>query len=293
MWFDILKDVLLPYAEFTGRLWAALLFGAMIGLERQKRQRRAGLRTNALVSLGSASFVSLSVMITDDASPTRIISQVVSGVGFLGAGAILRDGMNVRGLNTAATLWSAAAVGALSGTGFVVHSFITAALIVFTHVALRPMGYHIDLDKPQQKHEMDVAYRAEIVCHGGQEGFIRGLLLQTMGAGPLHLRRLRSYELIDDDTVEATYHHRLLAHKQQREHQQQEQPEHHQDDLQDDLQDDDTYEDYTPENDIRNTLMKVEAEFVTTRRQDKVLENLVSHLSLEPSVSEVSWCVIT
>jgi uncharacterized membrane protein YhiD involved in acid resistance len=114
-----------------------------------------------------------------------------------------------------------------------------------------------------------------------------------MGAGPLHLRRLRSYELIDDDTVEATYHHRLLAHKQQREHQQQEQPEHHQDDLQDDLQDDDTYEDYTPENDIRNTLMKVEAEFVTTRRQDKVLENLVSHLSLEPSVSEVSWCVIT
>jgi putative Mg2+ transporter-C (MgtC) family protein len=177
MWLDILKDVLLPYAEFTGRLCAALLFGAMIGLERQKRQRRAGLRTNALVSLGSASFVSLSVMMTDDTSPTRIISQVVSGVGFLGAGAILRDGMNVRGLNTAATLWSAAAVGALSGTGFVLHSFITAALVVFAHVALRPVGYSIDLQKPERQRKGEVVYQAEIICRGGQEGYIRALLL--------------------------------------------------------------------------------------------------------------------
>ena len=77
IWLDILKDVLLPYAEFTGRLCAALLFGAMIGLERQKRQRRAGLRTNALVSLGSASFVSLSVMMTDD---TRNVPKQSSSV---------------------------------------------------------------------------------------------------------------------------------------------------------------------------------------------------------------------
>lgn len=272
MWLDILKEVLLPYAEFTGRLWAALLFGAMIGLERQKRQRRAGLRTNALVALGSASFVSLSVLIEDDTSPTRIISQVVSGVGFLGAGAIIRDGMSVRGLNTAATLWSAAAVGALSGTGFVIHSFITAALIVFAHIALRPLSYRIDIKKPDQQSELEVVYRAEIICHSGQEGYIRALLLQTVGVGLLQLRKLRSYELIEDDTDNKEHHNMLLAHEQQQEK----------------LQEQKGYEDY-----IHNTLMKVEAEFVTIGRRDTALENLVSHLSLEPSVSEVSWSVIT
>ena len=274
MWLDILKDVLLPYAEFTGRLCAALLFGAMIGLERQKRQRRAGLRTNALVSLGSASFVSLSVMMTDDTSPTRIISQVVSGVGFLGAGAILRDGMNVRGLNTAATLWSAAAVGALSGTGFVLHSFITAALVVFTHVALRPVGYSIDLQKPERQRKGEVVYQAEIICRGGQEGYIRALLLQTVGVGLLQLRKLRSYALIDDDSISQAHQKMLLAYEHHQEHQSDHQENHQEDELHD-------------------TLIQVEAEFVTTGRHDMALENLVSHLSLEPSVSEVSWSVIT
>jgi putative Mg2+ transporter-C (MgtC) family protein len=270
MWLDIVKEVLLPYAGFTGRLFAALFFGAMIGLERQKRQRRAGLRTNALVALGSASFASLSVLIEDDASPTRIISQVVSGVGFLGAGAILRDGMSVRGLNTAATLWSAAAVGALSGTGFVIHGFITAFFVVFAHVVLRPIGYRIDLQKSNQPSVSEVVYQAEIICQGGQEGYIRTLLLQTVGGGLLQLRKLRSYDLIDDAAVVSPEHHKILLAYEQRQQGKE-----------------------NDEDNIHNTLIKIEAEFVTTGRRDNALENLVSHLSLEPSVSEVSWSVIT
>lgn len=269
LWLEILIEVLLPYAAFTGRLFAALVLGATIGLERQKRQSRAGLRTNALVALGAASFVGLSMLIENDSSPTRVAAQVVSGIGFLGAGAIIRDGISVRGLNTAATLWSAAAVGALSGAGFVIHGFITAMLIIFAHIALRPLGYRIALQKPDQQSEIEVLYRAEIVCYSDQEGYIRALLLQTVSAGPLQLRKLRSYDLLDDDALSQERHNMLLAYEQQ----QREQPE--------------NGEDYP-----KSTLIKVESEFVTMGRKDTALENLVSRLSLESSVSEVSWSIL-
>ena len=84
---------------------AALLFGAAIDFERQWRQRLAGLRTNTLVALGAATFVVFEGLFPGDSSPTRVAAQVVSGIGFLGAGIIFREGLNVRGLNTAATLW--------------------------------------------------------------------------------------------------------------------------------------------------------------------------------------------
>jgi putative Mg2+ transporter-C (MgtC) family protein len=95
------------------RLVLALVFGCVIGFERQLRQRLAGMRTNTLVSVGSALFVLMGMMTPGDGSPTRIAAQVASGIGFLGAGVIIRHGLNVRGLNTAATLWCSAAVGIL------------------------------------------------------------------------------------------------------------------------------------------------------------------------------------
>ncbi len=87
VWYDIVL-----------RLFIAIIVGACIGMERQWRHRMAGLRTNALVSLGACIFVLLSVMIDHDASPSRIASQVVSGIGFLGGGVIIRDGFSIRGL---------------------------------------------------------------------------------------------------------------------------------------------------------------------------------------------------
>src|ERR1700738_4876556 len=95
----------------------ALLLGIIIGLERQWRQHPAGLRTTALVALGAALFVSMSKLMNDTQSPTRIVSYVVSGLGFLGGGVILREGMTVKGINTAATVWCTGAVGALAGGG--------------------------------------------------------------------------------------------------------------------------------------------------------------------------------
>src|SRR6516165_4844399 len=98
-------------------LGVAVSLGAAIGFERQWRNRLAGLRTNALVALGSATFVVFEALMPD-ASPTRVAAQVVSGIGFIGAGLIFREGLSVRGLNTAATLWCSAAIGVLAGAGF-------------------------------------------------------------------------------------------------------------------------------------------------------------------------------
>ena len=111
---------MIDYLIFVGRTVAALLMGAGLGLERQYRGHPAGLRTNALVSVGAALFVSLSGLLPGpNVDPTRIASYVVSGIGFLGGGVILREGFSVRGMNTAATLWCTAAVGTLCGSGFV------------------------------------------------------------------------------------------------------------------------------------------------------------------------------
>src|SRR6516225_3405891 len=109
-------------AQFVLDIGAAILMGVTIGLERQFGQHTAGLRTNALVCVGAALFVSLSGLTADTNSPTRIASYVVSGIGFLGGGVILREGMSVKGMNTAATLWCSAAVGSLAGAGFLIEA---------------------------------------------------------------------------------------------------------------------------------------------------------------------------
>ena len=122
----------------------ALVLGAAIGLERQWRQRTAGLRTNALVALGAALFELFAVLLSGarGVDPTRIAAYVVSGIGFLGAGVILRDGIHVRGINTAATVWCSA-VGVLAVPGYLPAAAIAAALILTAHLALRPIGQRI------------------------------------------------------------------------------------------------------------------------------------------------------
>src|ERR1700760_2550668 len=99
-------------------LFTAFVLGVLIGAERQYRQRSAGLRTNALVSLGAAAFVDFGLR-TGGPGSRQVMAYIVSGIGFLGAGAIMKEGVNVRGLNTAATLWCSAAVGAAAGAGLV------------------------------------------------------------------------------------------------------------------------------------------------------------------------------
>ena len=129
----------IDWTTFAIRLFVGFFLAVGIGIERQWLKTRAVLKTNVLVTLGSAMFVMLSIMTPGDASPTRISAQIVSGVGFLGGGVILREGASVKGINTAATLWCAAAIGTLVGSGFLVQAYVSTVVVVGANLLLRPL----------------------------------------------------------------------------------------------------------------------------------------------------------
>jgi putative Mg2+ transporter-C (MgtC) family protein len=127
--------------EFTLRLLTALVAGLLIGFERQWHHKSAGLRTNTLVSVGAAIFVLLSLIITakGNGDVTRIIAQVVTGIGFLCAGIIFKEGMNVHGLTTAVTVWCCSAVGCLAAAGYFIETFIATFFIIAVNLILKPL----------------------------------------------------------------------------------------------------------------------------------------------------------
>lgn len=120
------------------RRTVALLLGSAIGFERQWHQKMAGLRTNALAAPGACGFVVFSGLV-GQGDPTQVAAQVASGIGFLGAGIIPRDGVNVPGLNTAATLWCSAMVGTISGAGYAAQGLLAAGFVIGTNLLLRPL----------------------------------------------------------------------------------------------------------------------------------------------------------
>ncbi len=127
--------------EFTIRLMAALLAGLLIGFERQWNHKSAGLRTNTLVSVGAAIFVLISIMVTEkgNGDVTRIIGQVVTGIGFLCAGIIFKEGISVHGLTTAVTVWCCSAVGCLAAAGYFKETFIATFFIIAVNILLKPI----------------------------------------------------------------------------------------------------------------------------------------------------------
>jgi putative Mg2+ transporter-C (MgtC) family protein len=143
----------LTWGEVTLRLLVAAALGGAIGVERELREREAGLRTHMLVSVGSALFTLVSAYGFHDflvnggalvrTDPTRIAAQIVSGIGFLGAGAIIRQGLSVRGLTTAATLWLVAAIGMASGAGYYSAALIATAGAIISLGPLRTVAYRV------------------------------------------------------------------------------------------------------------------------------------------------------
>ena len=184
----------IPIEQTALNLAVAGGLSAVIGFERQWRNRIAGLRTNTLVALGSATFVILAALVPGDTSPTRIAAQVVSGIGFLGAGVIFREGLSVRGLNTAATLWCSAAVGVLSGAGFPAHAAVATGFIVFVNLMLRPVVRFINRQALTGT-ELEIGYLLSVTCRSPDEEHVRVLLLQGLASAGLALRRLESVDL--------------------------------------------------------------------------------------------------
>jgi putative Mg2+ transporter-C (MgtC) family protein len=129
----------ITWTTFAIRLLIGFFLAVGIGIERQWLKNRAVLKINVLVTLGSEMFMMLSVMTPGDASPTRVAAQIVSGVGFLGGGVILREEGNVIGTNTAATLWCAAAIGALVGSGFLVPAYLSTVAVIGANLLARPL----------------------------------------------------------------------------------------------------------------------------------------------------------
>jgi putative Mg2+ transporter-C (MgtC) family protein len=168
---------------FALNVGAALLMGVALGLERQFRGHPAGLRTNALVCVGAALFVSLSRLMNDEGSPTRVASYIVSGIGFLGGGVILREGLTVRGMNTAATLWCTAAVGTLAGAGFPLHALVGTLTILAVNVGLRPLGHRLDARRKTAA-DVEVYYRFRVCCPEKEQAVVRGILLRHVNAHP-------------------------------------------------------------------------------------------------------------
>ena len=123
---------------FLVRSGAAVLCGALIGIEREWKRKPAGFRTNILICLGAAIYTAAGLLLRTDegVDATRIASQVVTGIGFLGAGSIIQSGGSVKGLTTAATIWVVASIGILSGAGFPLLAMLSSALVVITLAVL-------------------------------------------------------------------------------------------------------------------------------------------------------------
>ena len=126
-------------ADTAVSLTTAFLFGGLIGFERQYRQRTAGLRTNILVAVGAAIFVDAANRLTGHDGAIHVMAYVVSGIGFLGAGAIMREEGNVRGINTAATLWASGAVGACAGADLILEAGLATLFILAANTLMRPV----------------------------------------------------------------------------------------------------------------------------------------------------------
>ncbi len=156
-------------------LAVAFVCGGLIGLERQLRQRLAGLRTVVLVAVGAAAFVYLGGRMQGAAGRTEVVAYVVTGIGFLGAGVIMKEGIQVRGLNTAATLWAAAAVGAFAGCGLFGEAGGVTLAVLAGNTLLRPVVNHINR-RPVRSAFTEALYQLHVTCAPADVADARDLL---------------------------------------------------------------------------------------------------------------------
>lgn len=178
-------------------LGTAFILGSVIGLERQYRQRTAGLRTNVLVAVGAAIFVDLANRLNGHAGAIGVVSYVVSGIGFLGAGVIMREEGNVRGLNTAATLWGSAAVGACAGADMLLEALLGASFVLAANTLLRPVVDRINR-QPLDTLTVEVTNTVYVIARREQQKEALQLLEQALEAAAYPTRDLEVHAFGDD-----------------------------------------------------------------------------------------------
>ncbi len=191
-----------PLVRMNLLLLTAFVLGTAIGFERQWRQRNAGLRTNVLVAVGAAAFTALGSRLLGADGATRIIAYVVSGIGFLGAGVILKDGGTVRGLNTAATLWCSAAVGAFAGSGLPGEAASLTGFVLAGNTLLRPLVNWVNR-RPVGQAGTESRYRVIVTCLRPDLADVRDLLAETLEAASYPVQDMATIFDSDSD-VELT-----------------------------------------------------------------------------------------
>jgi putative Mg2+ transporter-C (MgtC) family protein len=180
-------------------LLTAFVFGTMIGAERQYRQRSAGLRTNVLVAVGAAAFVDLANHLTGSDGSVRVIAYVVSGIGFLGAGVIMKEGTNVRGLNTAATLWASAAVGCCAGADMVAQAALLTIFVLGGNTLLRPLVNAIDRI-PIDEQSAEASYDVLVTTDSDSVASVREFLLEKLEAANYPVRDVNVVSRSEENT---------------------------------------------------------------------------------------------
>ena len=185
-------------------LSAAFILGGLIGYERQYRQRTAGLRTNVLVAVGAAIFVDMANRLGGAEGAVRVVAYVVSGIGFLGAGVIMREEGNVRGLNTAATLWASAAIGACAGADLVVEALLGTLFVLAANTLLRPIVNNINR-QPLDVISSEVTYMVYVIARRHQQKAVLALLEAELERSNYPARDLDMHPFGQDDVeIEAT-----------------------------------------------------------------------------------------
>jgi putative Mg2+ transporter-C (MgtC) family protein len=178
-------------------LTTAFVLGTLIGAERQYRQRTAGLRTNVLVAVGAAAFVDLALHLSGADGAVRVIAYVVSGIGFLGAGVIMKQGMDVRGLNTAATLWASAAVGSCAGADMVAQAAALTIFVLAGNTLLRPLVNAINRI-PLDEKASEASYYFKLAVTTEALPLMRDLLVERLEAANYPVADIEVVETGDD-----------------------------------------------------------------------------------------------
>ena len=180
---------------FLIRILVCFILSIIIGIERQFRHRVVGLRTNVLVCLGAFLFVYLSynVSVSDQ---TRVAAQVVSGIGFLGAGIIIRDGDKIKGLNTAATLWCVSAIGVLCASGLLIEASVGTLLVLISNLILRLVSQFI---MNKMKENSKEKYTINITCLKDKEKYIKEKIIKLIQGNSLLLRSLERNEITSNE----------------------------------------------------------------------------------------------
>jgi putative Mg2+ transporter-C (MgtC) family protein len=177
----------------------AFVLATLIGAERQYRQRSAGLRTNVLVAVGAATFVSIGARLNANAGAAQLAAYIVSGIGFLGAGVIMKDGGKVWGLNTAATLWCSAAVGTLAGIGLLAEAVVVTLAVLAGNTLLRPLVDAINR-APVNERTSEATYEVHVLTEAAHVGEVRDQLIEALENASYPVRDVEVSERSDDIT---------------------------------------------------------------------------------------------